>query len=66
MHYAIALEILHFLFITATQNLSMIAFSYMKLWSFEVVKLDVCGTLVLSNLVTYIDSKTFTMNVLLE
>ena len=29
------------------------AFSYMELWSFKVVKLDVCESLVLSNLVTF-------------
>ena len=31
----------------------MMAFSYMELWSFEVIKLDACGSLVLSNPVTY-------------
>ena len=30
------------------------AFSYLKLWSFKVVKLDVCGSLVLSNPVTFV------------
>jgi len=31
----------------------MMAFSYMELWFFKVVKLDVCGSLVLSNPVKY-------------
>jgi len=35
------------------QNLSMMAFSYVELWFFKVVKVDVCGSLVLSNPVTY-------------
>ena len=32
----------------------MMAFSYIELWSFKVVKLDVCGSLVLLNPVTFI------------
>ena len=39
---------------TTNQNLNMMAFSYMELWCFKVVKLDVCGSLVLPNLVTFV------------
>ena len=30
------------------------AYSYIELWYFKVIKVDVCGSLVLSNSVTYI------------
>ena len=35
------------------QNLKVIAYSYIELWSFKVTNLDVCGSLILSNPVTY-------------
>ena len=38
----------------------MMAFSYMELWSFELVKLDVCGSLVVSNPVTNEDNNAET------
>ena len=34
---------------STNQSLNKMAFSYMEWWSFKVVKLDVCGSLVLSN-----------------
>ena len=36
------------------QNLKVIAYSQIELWFFKVANLDVCGSLVLSNPVTYI------------
>ena len=37
------------------QNLKVIAYSQSALWFFKVANLDVCGSLVLSNPVTYFD-----------
>ena len=36
-------------FVITDQNLKVIAYSYIELWSFKVTHLDVCGSLVLSN-----------------
>ena len=33
--------------------MKLMASSYIELWYFEVIKVDVCGSLVLSNSVTY-------------
>ena len=39
---------------TTGENLKMIVYFSLELWFFKVVKLDVCGRLVLSHSVTYI------------
>ena len=44
------------------QNLKMIAYSYIELCAFKVTNLDVCGSLVLLNLVTYIISTSTRKN----
>ena len=36
-------------FVITDQNLKVIAYSYIELWSFKVTHLDACGSLVLSN-----------------
>ena len=38
---------------TTGENLKMIVYFSLELWFFKVVKLDVCGRLVLSHSVTY-------------
>ena len=35
------------------QNLNVTVYLHLELWSIKVVKLDVCGSLILSNPVTY-------------
>ena len=55
-HYAIALQfhtMLSLLYVITSPNLKLIAHFHTELWSFKVVNLDVCGSLVLSNPVTY-------------
>ena len=53
--YAIALQVSHNAFIALCNNKSkLIANFHTELWSFKVVNLDVCGSLVLSNPVTYV------------
>ena len=46
-------NILSFHYVITGKNLKVIAYSYIELWSFKVTHLDVCGSLVLSNPVTY-------------
>ena len=41
---------------TTGENLKMIVYFSLELWFIKVVKLDVCGRLVLSNSVTIIDT----------
>ena len=43
-------------YVITGKNLKVIAYSYIELWSFKVTHLDVCGSLVLSNPVTYVGS----------
>ena len=43
---------LSLLYVITSPNLKLIAHFHTELWSFKVVNLDVCGSLVLSNPVT--------------
>ena len=44
---------LSLLYVLTSPNLKLIAHIHTELWSFKVVNVDVCGSLVLSNPVTY-------------
>ena len=46
---------LSLLYVIIGPKLKLIAHSHTEIWSFKVVHLDVCGSLVLSNPVTYVD-----------
>ena len=49
------------LYVITSPNLKLIAHFHTELWSFKVVNLDVCGSLVLSNPVTYHESSLMTV-----
>ena len=54
---------LSLLYVITSPNLKLIAHFHTELWSFKVVnlQLDVCGSLVLSNPVTYVTGSTKTV-----